>query len=65
MDDQEFDAIIREQQAEIDRKLDNPENCELTCRETDDGRVMGILRPSTGGVNEKPLWFLGGMRMAR
>jgi hypothetical protein len=53
MDDHEFDAIIQEQQAEIDRKLDNPENCELTCREMDDGRVMSILRPINRGRERK------------
>jgi hypothetical protein len=53
MDDREFDAIVREQQAEIDRQLDNPEDIELTCRELDDGRILGILRPTHGGCERK------------
>jgi hypothetical protein len=53
MEDHEFDAIVRAQQAKIDRQLDNPEDIQLTCRELDDGRILGILRPTNGGRERK------------
>jgi hypothetical protein len=59
MDDQEFDVIVREQQAEIDRQLDNPEDVELTCSETGDGRILGILRPTPGGRERKTFVISG------
>jgi hypothetical protein len=53
MEDHEFEAIVRAMQAEIDRQLDNPEDVELICRELDDERILGILRPSNGGRERK------------
>ena len=48
MEEAEFDLLVREQQAEIDRTLDNPEDIELTCHDKDDG-ILGILRPTPKG----------------
>jgi hypothetical protein len=59
MDDREFDAIVREQQAEIDRQLDSPEDIELTCRELDDGCILSILRPTPGGRERKTFVISG------
>ena len=59
MDEHEFDALIRAQQGEIDRTLDNPEDVELTYRETDDGRLLGILRPTHGGC-ERTTFVISG-----
>jgi hypothetical protein len=42
-----------ERHPEIDRQLDNPGDVELTCRELDDGRILGVLRPTHGGRERK------------
>jgi hypothetical protein len=59
MDEDEFETLSRAQQGEIDRKFENPEHCELTCRETDDGRLLGILRPTTRGRERKTFVISG------
>jgi hypothetical protein len=53
MDEQEFDAIVEAMEAEIDRQLDKPEDVELSCREVDAGRILGILRPTKRGHTRK------------
>jgi hypothetical protein len=59
MEDHEFDAIVRAQQAEIDLHLDNPENCELHCREVDGNRILGMLVPCAGGRERKTFVISG------
>jgi hypothetical protein len=59
MDDHEFDIIVHAQQRAISQKLENPDHVELLCQETDDGRILGILRPAPGGRTRKTFLVSG------
>jgi hypothetical protein len=59
MTEHEFESIVQAQQDEIDRRLNNPGDCELSCHQVSEGWVMGMLTLSHPNARHKTFVLSG------